>query len=90
MTPVEEVLQTWREAERVLDTLRPVTPDHESVRLAIARLKDTYQQLTDLGGHSADVIASTRGTLEETHALLGRVRAIDPALGATVDEPAFG
>jgi hypothetical protein len=50
MSPVQEVLQTWREAERVLDALPPVDPDRQAVSLAIERLQQCYRQVTDSDG----------------------------------------
>jgi hypothetical protein len=81
MTPVEEVLQTWREAERVLAALPSIDPDHESVELAIFHLKASYRQLTDVSGRWSDVIASSRLTVADTHALLDRVRGTDLPAG---------
>jgi hypothetical protein len=90
MTPVEEVLQTWREAERILDALPAINPDHESVELAIFRLKASYRQLTDLSGRSSDVIVSSRTTVADTHALLDRVRATNLPAGSPTDGLAGG
>ena len=90
MTPVEEVLRTWREAERMLDDLPAINPDHESVARAIIGLKSCYQALTDLHGHSADVIASSRSTVDATHALLDRVRSLTAAPVLDADDPAGG
>ena len=70
---VEEVLAAWREAERVLDTLPPLSPDHESVRRAVVDLQQTYQAITGNAAASAEIIARTHQTLDDAHRVLARV-----------------
>jgi hypothetical protein len=76
MSIVEEVLQTWRDAERVLDVLTPLDPDHEVVSLAVASLRATYRSITDDGAArtSPDVVARSRSTIDDTRVLLDKVR----------------
>ena len=75
---VEEVLSAWRDAERVLDVLPPIGRDHEDVALAVARLRATYRSLT--GGSQAThaAIAASHMTVEDTRALLTRLRQRPP------------
>ena len=49
-TLVAETLAAWRQAERVLEQSEPGTPDHETAVLAVSRLRDLYQQLTERTG----------------------------------------
>lgn len=75
MMAVEEVLAAWRDAERLLDELPPVDPDHETVRLAVATLRLTYQQLTT--GSATDtqlVLVQSLETIERTRTLLASIR----------------
>jgi hypothetical protein len=71
---VEEVLSAWRDAERVLDSLPSVGRDHEDVALAVLRLRSAYRSLTDGSEASYAVIRTSHASVEETHALLARVR----------------
>jgi hypothetical protein len=75
MTMVEEILATWREAERLLDSLPPVNPDHETVRLAVVRLQATYRQLTSDTAQTEEIIASSRATIAEAHQVLEHIRS---------------
>lgn len=76
MTIVEDALEAWREAERLLDRLTPLDPDHETVALAVASLRDTYQNLTDgMSERTPVLIAHSRDSIERTRSLLGRVRS---------------
>ena len=70
---VEEVLQTWRLAERLLEELPPIDPDHETVRLYVTELRSLYRDLTESR-------ASSRMRLEATTATVRNARAsIDTA-----------
>jgi hypothetical protein len=74
MTMVEEILATWRDAERLLDALPPVGPDHETVRLTVVELQATYRDLTGDGARTEDVIASSRATISEAHRVLEAIK----------------
>jgi hypothetical protein len=90
MSPVQESLQTWREAERVLDALPPVDPDRQAVSLAIERRQQCYRQVTDSDGLSVDVIETTSRTLEDAHGILIRVKAKGPRVESGLPEAAVG
>ena len=76
MTIVEDALEAWREAERLLDRLTPLDPDHETVALAVASLRETYQNLTDgMSERTPVVIVHSRESIERTRSLLDHVRA---------------
>jgi hypothetical protein len=75
MTVVQEVLSTWRDAERLLDALPPADPDREMVRSAAERLQASYQQLTGDDTQTDEAIADSRATISETRDVIDRVRA---------------
>jgi hypothetical protein len=90
MIPVQEVLQTWRAAERVLEALPASDPHQEDVELAISKLRRIYQQLVDYGPPSAEVLASVTWQLDEAHALLGRLTAVTPPMEPRPDALVLG
>ena len=72
---VGEVLGVWREAERLLDELPPLDPDHETVRLAVHSLQSTYQAVTTGDAtRTPSVVAGSRDTIRDARALLTSVR----------------
>ena len=76
VTIVEDALEVWREAERLLDRITPVDPDHETLALAVASLRETYQNLTDgVSERTPSMISHSRDSIERTRSLLARVRA---------------
>ena len=76
MTIVEDALEAWREAERLLDRIPPVDPDHETVALAVVSLRHTYRNLTDgVSERTPSMVANTRESIERTRELLARVHA---------------
>lgn len=74
MTHVAELLSVWRDAERVLDSLSPVSPDRETVALAVVRLRTAYQSITDGRPASQEAVATSAATMRDAHALLAEVR----------------
>lgn len=68
---VEELLEVWREAERVLEQIPDAAPEHELLQFEVARLRDTLHRLSDqrtvrtaiLIRESMDRIESARLTL---------------------------
>jgi hypothetical protein len=76
LTIVEDALEGWREAERLLDRVPPLDPDHETVALAVVSLRQTYQNLTDSASErTPSLIANTRDTIERTRKLLEEIHA---------------
>jgi hypothetical protein len=72
---VEEVLKTWRDAERLLETLPPLSRDHETVRLAVTRLQATYQILTDRFGRSEEALIGSEAVVRDAEALIAKISA---------------
>ena len=76
VTIVQDALEAWREAERLLDRLPPLHPDHETVALAVASLRETYRLLTDgASERTPAMISHSRESIDRTRDLLARVRA---------------
>ena len=79
MMLVDDVLDAWRDAERLLETLPPVSPDHETVAMAVERLRETYQRLTtEDAPRTAGSVAEAQDAIERTRLLLDWVRTRDP------------
>jgi hypothetical protein len=70
---VEEILETWRFGERLLEDLPPIDPDHETVRLAVEQLRAIYQELTHLRDSSQDALAASELARARTRVLLDEV-----------------
>jgi hypothetical protein len=79
---VEEVLAAWREAERVLDTLPPLSPDHETVRRTVVSLRRTYQTITSDAEQTAETIDRTHQTIGAAREVLTRVAGTSRDAGA--------
>lgn len=76
MTIVEETLEAWRDAERLLKRIPPVDPDHASVALAVRSLRETYQDLTaGASDRTPAVLSQSRASIDRTRELLDRIRA---------------
>jgi hypothetical protein len=74
VTIVEETLEAWRDAERLLERLPALDPDHESVALAVASLRDTYQSLTaGASERTPALLTHSRTSIDRTRALLDRI-----------------
>jgi hypothetical protein len=65
-----EILTEWREAERLLDELPPLSRDHETVRLVVNNLRIAYARMADSQELSQDALESNRHVLTEARALL--------------------
>jgi hypothetical protein len=71
---IERALAEWREGERLLLDLPRLDPDHETVRLEVLRLRETYQRLSIISTDSHDQIEDCRTTIEAAHQTILRVR----------------
>jgi hypothetical protein len=85
---IEDVLSTWREAERLLATLPPLSPDEEAIRLAILTLRECYQVMTRDQPPRPIAVARSRDTVERAQVLLAEIRVRTGASQAM--GPAFG
>jgi hypothetical protein len=85
LTIVEETLEAWRHAERLLERIPPVHPDHESVALAVRSLRETYQDLTaGTSDRTPAVLSHSRESIDRTRELLDGIHA---KLDGTVIDP---
>jgi hypothetical protein len=72
---VEEVLQVWREAERVLDRLPEATPERKLLQVEVFQLRSIHRRLTDTRiEQTAQLIASSRDTIGAARATLALAR----------------
>jgi hypothetical protein len=72
---IVDTLKVWREAERVLQALPPIDPNHEIVRRLVIDLRAMYADLSEKAA-TADVVAAARARLEEAKEHL---RTLEPA-----------
>jgi hypothetical protein len=80
---IETALAEWREGERVLRDLPRLDPDHETVRLAVMGLRDTYHELAQLSVATAEQLAGCRERIEAAREVIASSRArLDGGRGA--------
>lgn len=79
---IAEALAVWREGERLLEQLPPVSPDRGSVALAVSSARDVYTVLSrdakvtaDLVQRSQMIIADARTVISEARARSGKPSA---------------
>ena len=73
-TLTEQALEAWREGERLLEELPPLTPDHEAVRLELISLREAYRHLTGRSSASNETLASCADTVAAAQETIRRVR----------------
>ena len=82
---IEELLEVWREAERVAEELPPATPERAQLETQLAELRAIHQRLTQRDiertaqviAASQDTIDCARRTIERAHERLERGEAPD-------------
>ena len=72
---IERALEAWRGGERVLRELPRVDPDHETVRLAVISLRDTYDRLTGASASSTELLEKCREQIDAAHEVIARVES---------------
>jgi len=70
---VEEVLDAWKEGEELLPGLPALSPDHESVKLAVNDLRSTYVNLVDRGYRSNDHVEASARRIENSLRIIREV-----------------
>ena len=80
MTQVEELLSVWRDAERLLETLPPRSPDYEAVRDAVVGVRSAYQTVTGGRPVTEEALATVTATVRDAERLLGELRMKHRAL----------
>jgi hypothetical protein len=72
---IEELLDVWREAERVLDELPDATPERSLLEVEVVELRSVHQRRTDRRiEQTAHLIAGSRETIEATRRTIERAR----------------
>jgi hypothetical protein len=72
---IEELLDVWREAGRVLDELPDATPERSLLEVEVIELRSVHQRLTDRRiEQTAHLIAGSRETIEATRRTIERAR----------------
>jgi hypothetical protein len=72
---VQDILATWRDAERLLEALPASSPDRKVLQLAVIRLRTTYRRLTRPGASPPELAPDlVRDTLHETTAVIAAAR----------------
>ena len=71
---IPEALAAWREGERLLQALPPLSPDHETVALAVAQLRDVYSTLTTSSDVTASALSSSRSTVEQAARVIAEAK----------------
>jgi hypothetical protein len=71
---VEEALRVWRDGERLLEELLPLSADHGTVRLNVVALRETYHTLTSRSRATSDQIAECADRIESARAIIRHVR----------------
>ena len=89
---VEDVLESWRACERLVDDGAIVEPERGMLEQTAGRLRDAYQLLTAAPEPPAEVVRSSEAWLLEAQDLLDRVAGRSesgrPALSAAGDDSA--
>ena len=70
---VAETLQTWREAERLLEALPPESPYRESARLLVHELRSEYLELTSEQSASETRMRASRAAIDRAVATLAKI-----------------
>ena len=79
---LEELLEVWREAERVLDQLPVGAPERNVLQVEVVQLHSMHRRLTDQQLEQTDqLLASSREVIEAVRRVIERtrVRDLDPA-----------
>jgi hypothetical protein len=71
---IEDLLDTWRQAERLLEDVTPVHPDHETLLETVAHLRSVYAELTSASQATAMKIAAGERALERARRVLDAAR----------------
>jgi hypothetical protein len=75
---VAETLSTWRDAERLLETLPPSSPDHEAVQRMTMQLRDAYTTLSEATEVSEALFRETHRIVEDAAVVLDRLNRRPP------------
>ena len=71
---IQQALDAWREGERLLEELAPLSADHETIGLQLITLREAYGELTGKPGPSKESIAACAVRIDAARALIHTVR----------------
>src|SRR3954453_23613337 len=71
---VKDALSAWQDGAELLESLPSLSPDHETVRLAVANLRAVYEQTVARRPHGASALAKSREQMATAIATLDAVR----------------
>lgn len=74
---VSEILRIQHDAEQLVDTLTPLSPDHETVRRIEVRLQETCARLLEATQSTRELIESSVAPIELADRTLDNVRQLD-------------
>ena len=75
---IDVVLEAWRQGEELLPTLKPQSPDHESVLLAVNELRTAYITLVDRSERSNGHGPGTEQAIQRSRSAIRSVAARNP------------
>lgn len=72
---IAQALAAWREGERLLNQLPPVSPDRESVALAVRSARDVYTTLSRDAKVTADLVQRSQLIIADATTIIAEARA---------------
>ena len=75
MALAPEILEEWREAERLLTLLPGGSDDAIAVEGVVEEMRGLYHRVTDDAAATAEIISDTRARIVETRMVLDQTRA---------------
>ena len=73
LSALGEVLLTLANAQELSERLPPLSPDHETVALVVARMKVLHRELTGTSGQTVLVTNHSYATVKQARAVLDHV-----------------
>lgn len=71
---VAAALVTWRDAERLLEELTPLSPDHETASLMAASMRATCELLSASPSMSEEALRHTGAAIDHVRMVLAAIR----------------
>jgi hypothetical protein len=80
---IERALAEWRDGERLLREMPRLDPDHETVRLAVTALRETFHSLAGTSAATKEQLERGRARIDAAHDVIARVQSkLGPRDGA--------
>jgi hypothetical protein len=87
---LEDALDAWQQGSELLESLPALSPDHETVRLTVMRLRGVYEEIVARRHQGTAVISSSRKTIAAANDTLRTVRMRHNGDDGAVDDGAPG